>query len=305
MNNISIDQFRYFLKAAEFQHVGNAARSIPISPSAVSAAISKLEIEVGGRLFERKNKRIILTADGEVLRKKIQEILINIENLPTELEKEKSALRGSYRLAGGHFFVSSLLGRVWGDIQLEHPLLVAEIYSMNPGAIVNEVGLGNLNLGVCLSPKREENIEEIELHRGPLIIAVGNQHPLLKSKKKNPIEALSDYPTAIHRSTHGLNTCHNHPIFKRYDIRPKVSFYYDSDEVAVDILCTKSNYWSLMPDFVVKKSKNRVAPVKLPKDWDATYRLSIVASKSYNQDGGLSLLVNRLRDEVKTFMSFR
>lgn len=58
---------RAFEAAARNGSFQEAATELHLSPSAVSHAIRKLELELGAALFEREGRRVRLTSDGEAL----------------------------------------------------------------------------------------------------------------------------------------------------------------------------------------------------------------------------------------------
>ncbi len=57
-------QLRYFLTAAQYQHMTKAAEHLQIAQPALSQAIHRLEAELGVTLFERKNRSIELNDAG-------------------------------------------------------------------------------------------------------------------------------------------------------------------------------------------------------------------------------------------------
>jgi DNA-binding transcriptional LysR family regulator len=59
---------RYFLKAAETLHFGQAAKLLGVSPQPLGKAIRELETEVGTALFLRTTRTVSLTPAGERLR---------------------------------------------------------------------------------------------------------------------------------------------------------------------------------------------------------------------------------------------
>src|SRR5207253_831531 len=100
---MTLDQIRYFLAAAKFQHVGKAASSVYISPSAVSSAIAALEEELQCRLFERRSKRIFLTPTGQEVQRLSETLLEDADSLKDRLRQNLSTLKGTYRLSASHF----------------------------------------------------------------------------------------------------------------------------------------------------------------------------------------------------------
>ena len=64
-------QLRYFLVAAQYQHMTKAAEHLQIAQPALSQAIHRLEAELGVPLFERKNRSIELNEEGKFLQKRL------------------------------------------------------------------------------------------------------------------------------------------------------------------------------------------------------------------------------------------
>ena len=58
-------QIRYFITAAQFQNLSKAASVLNVTQPALSKSISKLEAELGVRLFDRSGKKVTLNETGE------------------------------------------------------------------------------------------------------------------------------------------------------------------------------------------------------------------------------------------------
>src|SRR5262245_13446618 len=127
---MTLDQLRYFLAAARFEHIGKAARAVAISPSAISTAIAALEEELGCALFRREAKSIVLNEHGEYLRKEIEAVFDHLSVIRKNLQGGTVAVQGSYRLAGSHFLAIRVLARAWISLQRDYPKLDAELCSM-------------------------------------------------------------------------------------------------------------------------------------------------------------------------------
>jgi len=94
---LEIRQLQYFVAVAKEQHVGRAAAGLQMSQSPLSRQISKLETQLGVRLFNRANQRITLSPDGQVFLVQAQKLLEHagrLENLGRRLgDGEEGAIR--------------------------------------------------------------------------------------------------------------------------------------------------------------------------------------------------------------------
>ncbi len=83
-------QLRYFLAAAEYQHITRAAEHLQIAQPALSQAIHRLETELGMPLFERKSRSIVLNDAGKLLQKRLLPIMDALDRIPEELQEYRS-----------------------------------------------------------------------------------------------------------------------------------------------------------------------------------------------------------------------
>ena len=78
----------YFLAVAREQSISAAAESLHISQPALSVQLKALEDEFGKKLFIRGTKgtrRVVLTDDGMLLRKRAEEILTLVRKTEDEM----------------------------------------------------------------------------------------------------------------------------------------------------------------------------------------------------------------------------
>ena len=76
---MELRHFRYFVAAAEEEHVGLAARRLNVSQPSLSRAIADLEQELGVRLFERAGRGIRLNPAGRQFLAGAQQVLAEVE----------------------------------------------------------------------------------------------------------------------------------------------------------------------------------------------------------------------------------
>jgi len=82
---------RYFVAVAERLSFSRAARELPLSQSALSEAVRRLESEIGTRLLRRNSRRVELTPAGEVLLADAREVLAHLDHA---LDRAARAGRG-------------------------------------------------------------------------------------------------------------------------------------------------------------------------------------------------------------------
>lgn len=66
---------QYFLAVAREQNISAAAQSLHLTQPTLSRQLKELEEELGKQLMIRGNRKITLTEDGMLLRKRAEEIL--------------------------------------------------------------------------------------------------------------------------------------------------------------------------------------------------------------------------------------
>jgi LysR family cyn operon transcriptional activator len=296
---MTLDQCRYFLETSKFQHVGKAAKSLHISPSAISTAISNLEEELGCKLFERKGQGIQLTERGQRFRTGIEAILDQFMDLKLAVsDRGAESFSGSYRLAASPFLASQYLGTVWGTIQTRHPQLSVELKSIATGDVIANVLSGALDAGLCFSPFRHPDLKNLNISKGQLRIVVGKKHPLLKKPSRQQLPLLSQYPATIHRAVSGVDLCVDHPMFEKFSIVPKLRCLWDSDDLAVEVM-RNTDAWSMMPDIVCDRYRDSIVPIVLPSDWNAPYSIDLICRAHRDKNPFLMLLMQELLKLVK------
>jgi len=79
-----LEMLRIFCTAAESRNFKEAAKSLGISPQAVTRAIKELEQQRGEILFYRNTRQIKITTDGERLALSAREAIDRVERILNE-----------------------------------------------------------------------------------------------------------------------------------------------------------------------------------------------------------------------------
>jgi DNA-binding transcriptional LysR family regulator len=92
------DKLRVFHAAAEAGSFTHAAEVLRLSQSAISRQVSALEHDVGVPLFNRHARGLVLTEQGELLYRTAHDVLMQLENVKTQLSETTDKPSGTLRV---------------------------------------------------------------------------------------------------------------------------------------------------------------------------------------------------------------
>ena len=101
---------RYFLAVAREERINRAAEVLHITQPTLSRQLSWPEEEIGVKLFHRGARRITLTNEGILLRRRAEEMLALVDKTEKALIDQEAPVEGRIRIFPGHRGLRSLLG---------------------------------------------------------------------------------------------------------------------------------------------------------------------------------------------------
>jgi LysR family positive regulator for ilvC len=110
-----------FLHLSRSLHFGRTSKACHKSPSALSRTIARLEQELGEPLFERDNKRVRLTPQGETFQRFASDALSRFEEVKESLKREQQALSGTLSIFASVTACQSFLPALLARFREAHP----------------------------------------------------------------------------------------------------------------------------------------------------------------------------------------
>ena len=95
---MDLRHLRYFVAVAEEEHFGRAAKRLHIVQPALSMQIRSLEEELGGPLFQRTSRRVVLTEAGKILPADARRLLAQADRVRTDVRRSLKGEIGSVRI---------------------------------------------------------------------------------------------------------------------------------------------------------------------------------------------------------------
>lgn len=255
---ISADDLSYFLQVARQQRLTLAGHALGVNHTTVGRRISRLEEQLGRRLFDRRSSGWRLTEVGERLMihaETIEDALASASSVSADAEE---SLTGSVRIVAPDGFGAFLLAPALGPLRRKHPDLTIEIMTASQRSSFTE---------------REFDIA--------VVLVEPSQHAVWS-------EPLLDYTLRLYASREYLQK--HAPISEVDDLRDHTLIFYVDEALDIDPLRIMSE---ILPEHTAKIQINNITG-----HWRATVAgLGISPLPSYIGDPDDNL-VPVLPDEV-------
>ena len=184
MHNITLQQIQYFLAVANCENFSVAAKRLFVSQPTISKWISRLEKELGTKLFVRKHSGISLTKQGKYLYSKMNPVFFNIKSTFEFIQSINDAETEVLRIASINSYGNiKALNHLVGQFKEKYPdvFVTKEIYE--PLEIEQRLVSGDIDIAISASFSFESvtNISTKNIMPLDLFIALSSDHPLSKS----------------------------------------------------------------------------------------------------------------------------
>ena len=174
-------QLETFLAVAEEKSFSRAAARMHRTQSAVSQTISKLEDELGERLFDRSSRDGSLTDAGQVLQTYAKELL-NVREEARESLKELRMLHQGKLVIAANEFTSRYLLPVLHQFHRTHPMIRIQVMRTLAREVPGQVISHQVEFGVVSFRPEDGELTSHVLYRDELALIVYPRHPLAHAK---------------------------------------------------------------------------------------------------------------------------
>jgi DNA-binding transcriptional LysR family regulator len=174
---LTLRQLEIFQAVALRGSTSAAARSVPLSQSATSAAVNELEHVLGTRLFDRVGKRLLLNDRGRTLLPAARAVLDGAQDI------EDTFGSGGGALLDLKIFASTTIGnyilpRVLARFRRLHPDAVLDLRIGNTLDVVTAVREFGTDLGFVEGPCHAPDVAVLPWLEDELVVVAAPTHPL-------------------------------------------------------------------------------------------------------------------------------
>lgn len=178
---MDLKSMRQMIAVAEHGHMTRAAEELGVTQPALSAALRKLEEELGTELFHRTGHGVEATEAGKVFVEHAK-ITLRAAGQTTEAVRSLVGLEtGSIRVGAGATATGYLLPGAIQAVRKKHPGLRFSIKEAGSGQVAQGVLSGELDLGVVTLPIEHPRSDELMVVKeisDELMLIVPTDHAL-------------------------------------------------------------------------------------------------------------------------------
>ncbi|MCD7956884.1 MAG: LysR family transcriptional regulator [Lachnospiraceae bacterium] len=202
---MEIRVLRYFLTVVREEGINRAAEALHITQPTLSRQMAQLEEEVGVKLFHRGAKKITLTNEGILLRRRAEEILSLVDRTERELIEQEELVEGRIVLGGGEMATMQELPEIIETFREKYPLVTFDIFTGNADLVKEQMEKGLIDVGVLLEPIDMEKFDFIRLKEKERWVVLMRPDDPLAEKEAVSAKDLEDKPLILPRRVNVKN----------------------------------------------------------------------------------------------------
>ncbi|WP_375448630.1 LysR substrate-binding domain-containing protein [uncultured Fibrella sp.] len=174
---VAIDTHRHFATAADHCHV---------TQPTLSMQIQKLEDELGVLIFDRSKHPVVPTETGQIIVAQAREVLQASRRIPELAKESRDEVGGELRVGIIPTLAPYLLPYFIGAFMARYPSVTIQLQELLTEQIVERLRTGLLDVGIVVTPLRENSMTDIPLFKEPFMVYAAKGNSLLEKETINP-----------------------------------------------------------------------------------------------------------------------
>ncbi|MFQ8602416.1 MAG: LysR family transcriptional regulator [Anaerovoracaceae bacterium] len=197
---------QYFLTICREENILGAAQSLHLSQPTLSRQLKDLEAELGKQLFIRGNRKITLTEEGMILRKRAEEIIQLVQKTEDEISLPDKTIAGNIYIGAGETDGVRFIAKAQQTIRKDYPLVRFHMESGDSVTTVERLDKGLLDFALVFGKVDSSKYASLKIpYLDTWGVLMRRDSPLAEKKSVQP-EDLWDKPLLISRQEYTKKT---------------------------------------------------------------------------------------------------
>lgn len=196
---MEIRVLRYFLTVVREESITKASEVLHITQPTLSRQLSQMEEEVGVKLFNRGSRKITLTNEGILLRRRAEEILQLVDKTEKELIEQDEQVEGKISIGCGEIASVQLLPILFREFRQTYPRICFDIFTATADLVKEQMDKGLIDIGLLLEPIDMQKYDFIRLDKKENWVVLMRPDDTLARKEFVTAKDLSTLPLILPR----------------------------------------------------------------------------------------------------------
>lgn len=214
-------KLQYFESVARWSSFTKAAEELHVAQPTITAAIKRMEEELGVPLFVRDRRSVVLTCEGEIFLGKVRDILGRIDQAVMDMQELGSQQDWTVNLGIVPISGAFLTAVLFKGFSSAYPQVRYKIMELGTYAIMDAIDQEEIDMGyVVLRDDMEEKYDICRVRKTELKVLVNIENPLA-AKESLTVEEIGR-ENLIYFPKHSWVRQRMDAEFRRCRIVPKV-----------------------------------------------------------------------------------
>ena len=173
---MNIRDLKYIVAVAEYKNFSKASKMCFVSQPTLSMQIKKLEEYLDLKIFERNNKKVLLTANGEKIVEKAKVILLEVDSIKKFAKSVKSPYAGELVIGVIPTISPYLLPRIIEQVSNQYPDLKIFLKEGTTTNLLKDIKDGKIDVMIQALPMDLGDLKTEVVYKEEFFVAVPKNH---------------------------------------------------------------------------------------------------------------------------------
>ena len=292
---MTLQQLRYIVAIDRFRNFAKAADACDISQPTLSAMLIKLEEELDVRIFERTNKSVKPSTEGEKIILQAQKALMEAGRITEIVNEGKGAIGGTLALSVGPTIAPYLLPKFIKHYRAAYPSVSLSIMEMKANFMHEAILRGEIDAGIATCDNAQKGILEVPLYTEKFYVYLSESCEL-QNQVLQPEDMDNDNMWIMKEAQ-----CLRDSAFSFCKARTKGQYIYEAGSIETLIRIVDENGgYTIIPEmhlpFLTEAQRSNVR--EIDGNHVSERRISLYIKDDYIRER----MLNTITDTLKAFM---
>ena len=198
---MEIRVLQYFMAVVREQNISKAAEAMHLTQPTLSRQLHDLEEELGHSLFIRGSRKMVLTEEGMILRRRAEEILSLVKITEEEIALSNETVAGEITIGAGETKGLKLLAESARKMRERFPDVSFHIHSGDDEDVLEELDHGLIDFALLFDTVEDARYDfQVLPHSDSFGVLLRRDSPLAAKSIIKP-DDLWDQPLIVSRAT--------------------------------------------------------------------------------------------------------